>query len=146
MDNAFNPAAEKIIRALAEAEVMSIFFPWVGKALVVDTRTNAEHGPAVLLDDMVTSPEERLRSIRRLRPYFDTIGQLTLAPWVGSVRSFAERGVMAAIAERLEHMGYPGAAEDATVTFQALRREERRVLLDLIAGDARTTRTMWARQ
>ena len=67
MDNAFNLSSGKIIRALAEAEVMSIFFPRVGKALIVDTRHDADHGPVVLMDDMVGSAEERLQSVRRLR-------------------------------------------------------------------------------
>ena len=68
MDYPYNVASDKIIRHLLEAEVMSIFFPRIGKALIVDTRHNYENGPVVLLDGMVESPEERLRSIKRLRP------------------------------------------------------------------------------
>lgn len=145
MDNAYNPASSKIIRALTEAEVMSIYFPWVGKAYIVDTRHNLENGPAVLLDDMAGSPEERLRSIQRLRPQFERIGQLTLAPWIGSTRSFAERGVLDAVVERFQTLGFPDTAQAARTTFRALRREERAMLLDLVAGNPRTTRTIWAR-
>ncbi|HEY8292562.1 MAG TPA: hypothetical protein VIG44_08745 [Thermomicrobiales bacterium] len=145
MDNAFNLSSGKIIRALAEAEVMSIFFPRVGKALIVDTRHNADHGPVVLLDDMVGSAEERLQSVRRLRPAFTEIAQLTLAPWFGSLRAFDEQGIFAAIVERFRTMGYHDEANDATRAFRELRRQERRVTLDLIAGEAQTTRTLWAR-
>ncbi len=145
MDNAFNISSSKIIRALAEAEVMSIFFPRVGKALIVDTRHDADHGPVVLMDGMVGSAEERLQSVRRLRPEFTAIAQLTLAPWFGSVRAFAEQGIFDAIVERFRAMGYDDAANDAVRAFRALRRHERQVLLDLIAGEAQTTRTLWAR-
>lgn len=145
MDNAYNISSAKIIRALAEAEVMSIFFPQVGKALIVDTRHDAEHGPVVLIDEMVSSAEERLQSVRRLRPEFKEIAQLTLAPWLGSTRAFAEQGILEAIVERFHAMGYHDAANEAMTVFQHLRRHERRVMRDLVSGDPQTTRTVWAR-
>ena len=145
MDNAYNISSTKIIRALAEAEVMSIFFPHAGKALIVDTRHDADHGPVVLIDEMVGSAEERLRSVQRLRPEFTEIAQLTLAPWLGSTRSFAEQGIFDAIVERFHLMGYDDEANDAVRTFRELRRHERQVMLDLITGEAQTTRTLWAR-
>lgn len=137
--------SDKIIRHLGEAEVMSIFFPRVGKSLIVDTRNDLENGPAVLLDDMVASPEERLRSIQRMRPQFERLGQLTLAPWYGSVRACEEQGVLTAIVARLRTMGFPDAAGAAIATFRTLRRTERDMMLDLVAGNPRTTRTHWQR-
>jgi hypothetical protein len=145
MDNAYNISSGKIIRALAEAEVMSIFFPRVGKALIVDTRHDADHGPVVLIDDMVGSAQERLRSVQRLRPEFTEIAQLTLAPWLGSIRAFAEQGIFDAITERFRAMGFLDAADDAVRAFRELRRQERRVMLDLISGETQTTRTLWVR-
>ncbi|MCA1669629.1 MAG: hypothetical protein LC793_20015 [Thermomicrobia bacterium] len=146
MDNAYNISSGKIIRALAEAEVMSIFFPRVGKALIVDTRHNADHGPVVLMDDMVSSAKERLQSVRRLRPEFTEIAQLTLAPWLGSTRAFAEQGIFDAIIERFRAMGFHDAAHDAICAFRELRRHERQMMLDLIAGETQTTRTLWSRR
>jgi len=145
VDNAYNISSAKIVRALAEAEVMSIFFPRIGKALIVDTRHDAEHGPVVLIDEMVGSAEERLQSVRRLRPEFTEIAQLTLAPWLGSSRAFAEQGILEAIVERFHAMGYHDAANEAMTVFQRLRRHERQVMLDLVAGEPHTTRTVWAR-
>ena len=146
MDNPYNISSAKIINALGEAEVMSIFFPRVGKALIVDTRHNAEHGPVVLIDEMVGSAEERLRSVRRLRPEFTEIAQLTLAPWMGSTRAFAEQGINDAIVARFHAMGFHDAADEALIVFQRLRRHETHVMRDLIGGDAQTTRTIWARK
>jgi hypothetical protein len=146
MDNAFNLSSTKIIRALAEAEVMSIFFPHAGKALIIDTRHDAENGPAVFVDEMVGSPEERLQSIRRLRPQFKELAQLTLAPWFGSTRTFAEQGILEAIVERFHALGFPGTADEAMTAFRQLRRAETATLRDLITGDPQTTRTVWARQ
>ena len=146
MDNAFNISSTKIIRALSEAEVMSIFFPQVGKALIVDTRHDADHGPVMLIDEMVGSAEERLQSIRRLRPEFTEIGQLTLAPWLGSTQSFIDKGILGAIIDRFHAMGFHAAADDAIIAFESLRRHERALLRDLIAGNPQVTRTLWARQ
>lgn len=146
MDNAYNISSAKIISALGEAEVMSIFFPRVGKALIVDTRHNADHGPVVLIDDMVGSAEERLQSVRRLRPEFTEIAQLTLAPWIGSTRAFAEQGILDAIVARFHAMGFHDAADDAITVFQRLKRHETQVMRDLVAGDAQTTRTIWSRR
>ncbi|MGI8688076.1 MAG: hypothetical protein ACR2M3_05810 [Thermomicrobiales bacterium] len=145
MDNAYNISSDRIIRALAEAEVMSIFFPRIGKALIVDTRHDANHGPVVLMDGMVGSAEERLQSVRRLRPEFTEIAQLTLAPWLGSTRAFAEQGIFDAIVERFRAMGFHDAAHDAIRAFRELRRHERQMMCDLIAGEMQTTRTLWAR-
>ncbi len=147
MDNPFDSdmVGDKIIRHLNEDEVMSIFFPRVGKSLIVDARHDLENGPAVLLDDMVASPEERLRSLRRLRPQFGKPGQLTLAPWFGGIRAFEERGVLETIVNRFHAMGFPDAADAATAALRTLRRTERELLLDLIAGNPRSTRTYWQR-
>jgi hypothetical protein len=146
MDNAYNISSNKIIRALAEAEVMSIFFPRIGKALIIDTRHDAEHGPVALIDEMVGSAEERLQSVRRLRPEFTEIGQLTLAPWLLSTRAFTEQGILEAIVARFHAMGFHAAADDAMDVFRQLQRFERQVELDLILGDPQTTRTLWARK
>lgn len=145
MDYPFNLASDKIIRHLMDAEVMSIFFPRIGKALIVDTRHDYENGPAVLLDGMVGTPDERLRAIKRLRPQFEQLGQLTLAPWAGSTRSFVERGVLDAVIARFHTMGYAEAAEAANSVFRDLRRAERDLMQDLVSGNPRTTRTLWQR-
>ena len=145
MDNAYNISSAKIIRALAEAEVMSIYFPRVGKTLVIDLRHNTAHGPAVIMDDMVGSAQERLRSLQQLRPGFTELGQLTLAPWLGSVGAFAEQGIWAAVLERFHALGYADEASDATRVFEQLRRQERLMLQHLVAGDPQTTRTVWTR-
>jgi len=143
MDYPFNLASDKIIRHLTDAEVMSIFFPRLGKTLIVDARHNYENGPVMLLDGMVRTPEERLRSIRRLRPQFEQLGQLTLAPWAGSTRSFIERGILDAITTRFEAMGFTEAANAAHDTFRELRGIEREIMRNLVTGDPRTTRTLW---
>lgn len=146
MDNAFNLSSAKIIHAIAEAEVMSIFFPRVGKALIVDTRHNPEAPPTVFVDEMAGSPQERLDSIRRRRPQFKDLAQLTLAPWVGSTQRFEEQGILEAITVRFHAAGFPEIADEARAAFRQLRRAERDVLRGLIAGDPQTTRTVWARR
>jgi hypothetical protein len=112
----------------------------------MDTRHDPENGPAVFLDEMVGSPEERLQSIRRLRPQFRDLAQLTLAPWIGSTRSFADQGILEAIIERFHALGFPESADDVMATFRQLRRAEHATMRDLIVGDPQTTRTVWSRR
>ncbi|MGH2561708.1 MAG: hypothetical protein ACRDJH_21795, partial [Thermomicrobiales bacterium] len=60
--------SDQVIEAVRVSEVLSIFFLRVGRSLIVDTRRHGNGGPAILLDGMVATPEERLASFDRLRP------------------------------------------------------------------------------
>ena len=71
----------RVIQNVSEAEVMSVFFPTFRRALIIDTRSNESVGPFVRLMPMARSPQDRMRSIRRLRPQFPRPANLTLIPW-----------------------------------------------------------------
>ena len=72
---------DEITANVDRAEVMSIFFPTFRKALVIDTRSNENDGPMVRVMPMAASPQERMRTIRRLRSGFPGLAHLTLGPW-----------------------------------------------------------------
>ena len=143
MDDASDPKPELLIKAILSVEVLNIFFPWLGHSLILDTRHSPEAPPAVLLEPMVGSAEARLRSFAHLRPQFAIPDRLAVAPWLGSMRAFAETGVFGAIVERLHTLGYPERAVDAERAFRRLVRLERAALRGIIAGE--TSTALWER-
>jgi hypothetical protein len=129
--------------AVKSAEVLSIFFPRVGRSLILDARRSGDQGSAVLLDGMVESPEARLQSFLRLRPGFPLPNQLTLAPWPGAIRVFAEVGLLEALVDRCRAEGGDVMAERASNMFTELSRLERKALRSLVRGDG--MHTIWKR-
>lgn len=133
----------RIIEAFAVAEVMSVFFVRVGRSLILDFRTADGVPPAVLLDGMVSSPHERLRSFERIRPELPLPERLTLVPWTAAVRHFDEEGLLGAMLARCEREGGEELRGSGESGFRSLRRLEQRYLRDLIRGVG--MRTIWQR-
>ena len=133
---------DDVFRNVQEAEVMSIFFPALRQALVVDTRFNATDGPMVRLLPMAGSPQERWRSIRRLRPGFPRLQSLTLIPWQRYVESLVQTGVWAKIQDRIKESGDTGAIEACDKALSDLRRLERKELHAVIVGEG--YQTIWS--
>ena len=96
MDSDFVFDLGDVMKNVENSEVMSIFFPTFRKAVVIDMRSNSTDGPMVRVMAMAASPQERLRSIRRLRPGFPRVRNLTVVPWpryVDSLVSLDRKGV-----------------------------------------------------
>lgn len=134
-DKAFDLDHEQVIRAIDRAEVLSIFFPWFGKALIVDTRHSPTAPPAVFTDGMVNSVEERMRSIAHHRPEFSHQIRLLPLPWPAGVGSFLDSGVYDRIVQRLTNLGHGYLTSDCERALADLRRAERRVKLSYVRGD-----------
>src|SRR5687768_1650697 len=85
-EDEFYPDQLKV--ALADAVVMSIFFVRLGSTMILDFRSTEGVNPAIMVDEMTSSPKERLLSFRRLRPGLPIPEEITLAPWAERVREF----------------------------------------------------------
>ena len=142
MEGNFLFEMDEVFRNIQNAEVMSIFFPALRKALVVDTRFNETDGPLVRLLPMAGSPQERLRSIRRLRPGFPRLQNLTLIPWQRYVDSLVRTGVWAQIEDRIKESGDTKAIEACGAALSELRHLERRELRAVIVGEG--YQTIWS--
>ncbi len=132
---------DQVIRNVSEAEVMSVFFPTFRRALIVDTRTNDSVGPYVRLMPMARSPQDRMRSIRRLRPQFPRPTNLTLIPWQRYVESLVESGVWDQIVDRISQSGDGSAVTACNDALGELRQMERDELVSAITG--RNYHTIW---
>lgn len=136
---------QAVLRNMHEAQVMSLFFPYIGRALIIDLRHDEMEGPVIAVDGMTTGPQERIDSIKKLRPRFDTPDNLTLAPWLGPVRSLESTGALADVANRLERIACPEAKDSLDRAYRELLAAERAEVLALIRGEVKRTKTLYQR-
>ncbi len=122
---------------------MSLFFPTFRKALVIDARTTDEDGPMARVMPMVASPQERLRSIRRLRPGFPGPTNLVVIPWPRYIDSLVNLGVWERIVSRLADSGHPEVIEHGLgAVLEELRLLEKAALAAVVVGE--NYQTIWA--
>lgn len=142
MEGNFLFEIDEVLRNVQEAEVMSIFFPSFRRALIIDTRSNDDDGPMVRLMPMASSPQDRVRSIRRLRPGFPRLQNLTLIPWPRYVESLVSLGVWEKIVKRIEDSGDAKAIQACDAALTELRKLEREEMVAAISGD--NYQTIWS--
>lgn len=59
---------EAVCQNIAEAEVITLYFPLLGRTLLVDARCCPDTGTLVRVVSMARDTGERLGSLKRLRP------------------------------------------------------------------------------
>lgn len=134
---------DEVIRSVKGAEVMSVFFPSLQRSLVVDTRSDAANGAFVGLLPMARSPQDRMRSIRRMRPGLPRPRNLTLIPWQRYISSLVSSGVWDSILERVGESGDAEALADCEKALAELLELEREETIGAITGE--NHHTLWAR-
>jgi hypothetical protein len=144
MDNAFELFHDRIIEAIRTGEVVCLFFPRLAKTLILDLRSTDETPPAVILDNMVATPKDRLESLQRLRPQFPLPDEVRLAPWFGFVGSLRDTGVYAALIERCDETGHAMLASDCKAAVRTLQQVEKDLLRAMVRGEM--SRTLWQRK
>ncbi len=142
MDNDFQLDLEEIFAAVEKAEVLTVFFPVLGKALLVDTRSDSVEGPVIQTVPMVASVDERVHSLERLRPRFGRPRGIVAIPWFRRVESLRELGIIERIAQRLVQAG--GSAADCEAAYDDLQRTEREQLQAAVRGTE--YQTLWHRE
>ncbi|HAX23718.1 MAG TPA: hypothetical protein PK593_00290 [Thermomicrobiales bacterium] len=143
MDNAFELYHDRIIEAIEQGEVVCLFFPRLGKTLIIDPRHSDTAPPAIFIENMVRSPRERLESLRRLRPEFSLPEEMRLVPWFGFVGSLDDAGVTRALLRRCTEAGDLRMARACTAALRELRRIEHQIMRAIIRGES--SRTIWER-
>lgn len=135
----------QVLSTIDEAEVLTIFFPNLGRALIVDARRNFEEGPLVKVVGQVNSMEERMAAIQKMRPGLGRVRSIAGIPWAKSVRTLAENGVIGRLEQRLVHAGEsPSAAASACDTaFQKLQELERQHWVGVIKGKNSLYKNIW---
>jgi hypothetical protein len=142
MEGDFEVDLQEVIDCVKTAEVMSIFIPTLRKAVVIDTRSSEAEGPLVRIMPLVASPQERVRSLRRLRPGFPSVRDLTVIPWPRYVNSLVTLGIWDRIIKRFVDSGYQEAATACVAVLEELRRLEKEELAEVVRGQ--DYHTLWS--
>ena len=143
MEEDFTVDIDEVFDSIEQAEVMSLFFPTFRKALVIDSRTSDEDGPMARVMPMVASPQERLRSIQRLRPGFPKPNNLVVIPWPRYIDSLVNLGVWERIVNRLAGSAQAEVIEHGLgAVLDELRRLEKAGLAAVVLGE--NYQTIWA--
>ena len=105
LDGGFELDIEAVRENIAEAEVVTLYFPFLRKTLLVDTRSTERLGPMVRLVPMARSTAERFESLQRLRPELPKPESITMIPWGRRVASLRAAGVWDRLLARLSESG-----------------------------------------
>jgi hypothetical protein len=141
--NNFQDDIEEIKNTLLEADVISLFFPYFGKTVLIDIRSNETDGPALILTEMVRSPRERIRSMEQLRPGFNDPEKMVLIPWVRYLETLIDSGIWSLVIKKLEKASFIDPSVSANEILEKLRNLEHRELADAVNGTS--YKTIWSK-
>lgn len=142
MSGEFEMDPQEVIESVESAEVLSLSFITLRKALVIDTRRSGSEGPLVRIMEIVGSPQERIKSIRRLRAGFLRVRSLTVIPWPRYVDSLVALGIWERILGRVAESGDQAAVTACEEALAELTRLEKAEMAAVVKGEG--YHTIWA--
>ena len=144
MDGNYKHDLDLIFKHVDSSEVFAVFFPHLRKSLVVDMRPSKEDGaPLVRVMPLARSANERIRTLKRLRPELPRATHFTAIPWVAYVRNLITSGVWTKVMARIKATNSPKAEAEAMEAIERLMQFERQEMVALITGDE--YETIWSR-
>ena len=143
MDGDFRIDLDEVLKNIDSADVISIYFPILRKTILIDTRFTEEDPPMIRIVPMATTPEERHRVLRRLRPHFPKPKAITVVPWPKYVESLVRLGVWRKVLERFVFSGHKEAVQACGRVLEEMYELEMEELCAVITGE--NYHTMWAR-
>ena len=135
MDSDFRIDLAEVNRNLDAAEVVSLYFPLLRKTLLIDARSSGIDGPLVKVVPMVSTPEERFRSLRQMRPRFPKPDSITIIPWPKYVGSLVRLRVWDHIVSRFADLGDPELVRRCEACLRELLADERQEIGRAIRGE-----------
>ncbi len=143
MDNDFRIDPAEVARSIEGAEVVTLFFPILRKTLLIDTRYDIDHDPMVRVVPMVSGPEERVQTIKKMRPNFPRPERIAFIPWPKYASSLVRLGVYDSLKNRLEQCGREKPIKDLQTSISSLQEMEKQELADVLSGTG--YQTIWQR-
>ena len=135
MDFDFQIDLTEMANSLDTAEVVALYFPLLRKTLIIDARSSAVDAPMVKIVEMVATPEERFRSLRRLRPRFPRPDSLTLIPWPKYVQSLVSLGMWEHLVARFVNLGFPDTVRECDACLEELTALEKEEINRALSGE-----------
>ncbi len=125
---------EEVRQVIAAGEVLVVRFQVVALRLLVDFRTDAEHGPLIQVVQPAWSIEERFRELKALRPSFPLPERIVSFLWLRGISALEPAGVLGWLRDRLVQGGGEDAARDLARAYARLRQDEHQILRAAIVG------------
>jgi hypothetical protein len=135
MDSDFRIDLSEVNRNLDTAEVVSLYFPLLRKTMLIDMRCSELDKPLVKVVPMVSTPEERFRSLHQMRPRFPRPDSITIIPWPKYVGSLVRLGIWDHIVSRFVDLGGPELVSRCEACLQELLAAERQEIGRALRGE-----------
>ncbi|MBI4302491.1 MAG: hypothetical protein HY664_07785 [Chloroflexi bacterium] len=145
MDNDVQIDMDQITQVVEAAEVLVVGFALFPERLLLDFRHNPFEGPLIKMVPPVTSVEERLVQLKKLRPRFGAPERFMFFIWPKSVASFEKSGVWNQIVSRClaEAEGLANMAKTCEDVYSALMAREKEEVVNALVG--KNYETIWKR-
>ena len=143
MDGDFRLDIDDIARKVNTSEVLLIYFPLFRKTLLVDTRFNDDCSPFIAVVPMAHSIEDRLRSLRRLRPLLGRPKGVSLVAWTRYAESLVRLGIWEILIQRFVDSGHKDLVIECEEALREIYTMELEEISSVIRGD--NYHTLWSR-
>jgi hypothetical protein len=143
MDSDFRIDLGEVRENIDSADVLAIYFPILRKTLLIDARSNDIDKPMIKVVPMASTPEERFRSLKQMRPRFSRPDSITIIPWPKYVASLARLGIWDHIIRRFADLGDPELVRNCKACLKELLTLERDEIHHAVSGE--TYEALWSR-
>ena len=135
MSEEFGIDLEDVFKVIDQSEVLIIRFSTVGtKRLLIDFRVDAENLPFIGLVAPANSVEERIKSVKKLRPSFPYPEKFMSFQWPRSIPILEVSGVWGQVRDRMVAIGGEAIFGMSTKVYSELIFEERQQIVGAIRG------------
>jgi hypothetical protein len=126
---------EDVFKVIDQSEVLIVRFSTVGtKRLLIDFRVDAENLPFIGLVAPANSVEERIKSVKKIRPSFPYPEKFMSFQWPRSIPVLEVSGVWDQVRDRMVAIGGESVFALSTEVYNELIFEERQQIVGAIRG------------
>ncbi|MFL2635930.1 MAG: hypothetical protein ACJ0J7_03365 [Tepidiformaceae bacterium] len=135
MSEEFGIDLDDVFKVIEQSEVLVVRFSTVGsKRLLIDFRTDEQNLPFIGLVEPANSVEERIRSVKKLRPSFPYPEKFMSFQWPRSIPLLEVSGVWEKVGSRMIRDGGEFVTETIANAYEELVFEERQQIVGAIRG------------
>ena len=114
------PTCRLLLRSIAHADVISVGFPRLQRALVVDFRLQERDTSATFVTENLFTRGREVTVIEERRPHLTAADRFASVTWGCTTHAFVTQGILPAILARLD----PDDRPDAIAAFAQLQEAE----------------------
>jgi hypothetical protein len=140
----FGVDLDEVTRVIGRAKVLDVHFEIVAQSLLIDFRSAGTDQPFAVVLPKASSPRDRLRTIKSLRPSAPLPDRIMSFTWPRNVKTLAQAGLLAKIRDRISDTG-ADPAEVLGEAFQRLVTDEEALFRNAIRG-GEGFQTVWERK